>query len=293
MCITPLRWRHRFSSCAILIILFELTFSISFYLKFFHTGQLYFFLQRFDMIYFTRQTTWFLLGRLFTFGVILSVCSRSAQQQLIERMAILDSRVRSHLRVDLSFCRLNIEFVVYSAAFIIYNTSDCFYEIVRFPESPSSIIYYFCCLIASNFFYIYALYAVFWARVFLNRSRHIVMALKVAVSQRYISKEALTIIMELIKLLFDVRESIQYSFGGILCTIIVSNSFLIAVSMFLICNDYERAGVSFDFCFNYPLWALALWLQIIYVVVFFGDIGEIVSKNWQCYQLSINMPVYR
>lgn len=283
MCISPFQKRanhSKFIYYMTLLIVYEITFCTTVYLKFCYSGKLYIHQQRFDTVYFMRHMTWFLQGCLFSFGVIISWSNLSAQELLIERMAALDTRIKSHLKVDLSFRRLNIEFVAYSIAFTIYIFGDYSYDVLyASSNSTHSKIYYFCCCIGTNFFYIYALYAVFWARVFLNRSQHIIEALKVATSQRYISKDALTIIMQLIKLLFDVRESIQSAFGSMLCVVIGQNSILIAISMFLTYNDFD---VIFTYNgVNTPLWALGLWLEIIYIVVYFDESGDVVSAIWK------------
>lgn len=192
----------------------------------------------------------------------------------------MDSRLTSQLQVDLSFRQLNLEFVAYSVIMIIYHFGDYVSEGIHNEDNLQSLIYYFCVTIASNFFYIYALYTVYWARIFVNRAEHIMDAFRVTISQHHISKKTLTVVMELIKLLFDVRESIQNAFGSTLCIIIVVNSFLIAVSAYGLIDNFQRHDDNPNyFWVNYLLWCFTIWLQFIYVVVFFNKIGEVVSTR--------------
>lgn len=278
MCISPfLTSRFRFIYYVSLLTVYEILFCSSYYFKYFRSGQVHNHLQKLDTVFFTKMMTWVLIGRSLSFGIILSLCSRSAQRQLLERMAALDARVRSQLMVDLSFRQLNTEFVACGIAFIIYDYGFYIFDAFYHARELASLIYQLCVTIGANFFHIYALYTVYWARAFANRAEHIIDALKVAISQRYISKNSLTIIMELIKLLFDVRESIQSAFGPTLCMIVMGNSFLIAISMFLLFHYFERSGESIEFWTRYSLWTLFLWLELFYIVVHFSRIGDVVS----------------
>lgn len=278
MCIVPFRInRSQFIYYISLLTVYEILFCSSFYMKFFYSGQVYIHLQKFDTVYFSRMMTWWLLARSFSFGVIISLCSRTAQRQLIERMAALDARVKSQLKVDLSFRKLNVDFLACAIAFTIYDYGFYVFDAIYNAREMATLIYHICVTIGANFFHIYALYTVYWARAFVHRAEHIIDALKVAISQRYISKNSLTIIMELIKLLFDLRESIQNAFGPMLCMIVMGNSFLIAISMFLLFHYFERSGESVEFWTRYSLWALFLWLELFYIVVHFSRIGDVVS----------------
>lgn len=281
LCISPFQGknRHEVIYYLSLLIVYEILFSGTFYLKFFYTGEAYTYANNFDIVYITEHLAWFLIGRVYSLGLILSLCNRSAHRQLINRMATLDSRLEPELKIDLSFRRFNIEFIIYSVTITIYHLVEYVRQGIDNDDNMQSMIYYFCITIATIFFYIYALYTVYWARVFLNRSEHIMNAFRVTISQENISKRALTIIMELIKLLFDVRESMQNAFGSTLCIIIVVNTFQIAVSTYGLLDNFLRHDGTVCFWLNYLWWSLTIWLEFTCVIVFFSRIGDVVSTT--------------
>lgn len=196
----------------------------------------------------------------------------------MDRLIALDIRLESYLKVKFTFSRLNVEFITYSIAIFVYYLGSYFLEGIRNEDNLVSWIYYFCCPIAATFYFVYALYMVYWARVFLNRSDHILNALETITSQTNVSKSGLTVVMELVKLLFDMRESVQDAFGSMLCIIVVENSFLIAISMFSLIEAFQQNLEGDFFWAERLLWALALWLEFIYIVVCFSGIGDVVSK---------------
>lgn len=279
MCVLPFQGKNRYEVIYYisLLIVYEVVFSSTFYLKFFYTGEAYIHAGRFDITYISEHMAWFLIGRVYSFGLILSLCNRSAHRQLMQRLAALDSRLEPELKVDLSYRRLNIEFFIYCAIIITYHFGNYVSEGIRNEDNLQSFIYYFCITIAVIFFYIYALYTVYWARVFVNRAEHIMDAFKVTTSQNHIWKQTLTIIMEMIKLLFDARESIQNAFGSTLCIIVVVNSFQVAVSMYGLIDNFQRHDGSIYFWFNYLWWSMTIWLEFTYIIVIFSKIGDVVS----------------
>lgn len=279
MCIAPFQGRNRYEVMhyVSLLLAYEVVFSSTFYLKFIYTGEAYNHAENFDIVYISEHLGWFAVGRIYSLGLILALCNRSAQQELLIRVAALDRRLQFELNVVPSFQQLNVEFIIYSVIITIYHFGNYLSEGIHNDDNLQSFIYYFCITVAANFFYIYALYTVYWARVFINRSEHIIEMFKVELSQIEISKQTLTTIMELIKLLFDVRESIQNAFGSTLCIIVVVNSFLIAISMYGLIDNFQRDDASIYFWVNYLLWCLTIWLEFIYIIVFFSKIGDVVS----------------
>lgn len=192
-------------------------------------------------------------------------------------MDVLDMHIKSQLRIDVSFRQMNIEFIIYGVGAAIYNFVYYLFDVGEM--GLESIIYYGCCTISAIYFYVYGIYTVYWARLFINRAEYIIDTLKTAASQKYISKQSLTIIMQLIKLLFDVRECIQDAFGSTLCIILVANSIFIAVPLFALIDHFERNSGSTYFYSTYSLWTLALCVKFIYIIVFFSRIGDVVSYS--------------
>lgn len=283
LCVPPFQGIHR-SNCAyyiLLLLTFEAIFSIAFYMKLFYNGEFKMHWVKYDTVYIVEQMTWFFMGHAYSIAVILSLCSRAAQQELIKQMTVLDIRLESQLKVDLSFRRLNIEFSVLSYGSSLYLLVYYVYKSIYKKLNLQSLVYSFCVSFAANFFYIYAFYTVYWARIFINRAGHIMDAFMVAISQKHISNRTLTIIMELITLLFDVRESIQNAFGSMLCIIILVNTILIAEGMFGLIHNFERNKDCIFFWLEYLWWSLTLWSEFIYVIVFFSRIGDVVSSTTQ------------
>lgn len=280
MCISPsggmdgLEFGYRIS----LLLIYEIVFSSTFYLKFIYTREVLHRAEHFDIIYMSEHFSWFVIGRIYSLGLILSLCNRAAHLHMIDLIGNLDRHIRLHLQIKLSFRQLNIEFIAMSVAITIYQFTDYLNEGIHNEDDSYSMIYYFCITVAANFFYIYALYMVYWARVFLNRADYIVDALRVAISQKYMSQDALSIIMESIKLLFDVRGALQNAFGSTLCIIVMANSFLIAVSTYGLIDNLQREDHSFYLWFKYLLWCLIFWVEFVYIVVFFHKIGDVVSR---------------
>lgn len=265
------------------LIAFEALFNVTIYLKFFYYGG---FLEHMtDTVRTSLRIVFFLQGRLYCFGVLLSACSRSAQQTLFDQMKILDSRLWSHLHIEPSFRRFNIEFVALTIVVTSYFCGYFFYLAMRSRSDVLIILYCFCCLFADHFFTIYLLYMVYWARVFLNRSEYVIEALRVLFMAEYVSKNSMTAIMELLKLLFDVRESIQDAFGSMLSVIIFLNSIQIAVTLYAFIHNMARYNI-FNENYNiygtiitmfYLIWCLLYSMRLAYVIVFFSKIGDVVS----------------
>lgn len=262
-----------------LLLVFEVLFSTSIYLLYFNGAEAYSEIFNYESIYFhiAEDITWYFLGRFFSFGVLLTLCNRSAHRELIKRMAVLDIHVKSQLRIDVSFCRMNIEFIIFGIGSFLYNF--VYYAVDATEMDLNSVIYYGCCTMSAIYFFVYGVYTVYWARVFTNRAEYIIDALKTATSQKYISKQSLTIVMQLIKLLFDVRECIQDAFGSTLCIILVSNAIFIGVPLFALIDNYERDSGSTGFYANYSMWTLALSSEFIFITVFFSQIGDVVSYS--------------
>lgn len=283
MCISPFRnqetKRFQVTYYVALLLIFEAVFSSTFYLKFFYSGEALVHMKNYDTIYVAEHMAWFFLGRFYSLGVLLSLCNRSSQQQLMNRLNALDVRLESNLKVKFTFCRLNVEFIIYSVAIAVYYLGSYFLEGIRNEDNLVSWIYYFCCTAAATFYFVYAFYMVYWARVFLNRSDYILHALETVTSQTSISKSDLTGVMELVKLLFDMRESVQDAFGSMLCIIVMENSFLIAVSMFSLIEAFQQNLEEDGFWTDRLLWALTLWFEFIYIVVCFSRIGGVVSTT--------------
>lgn len=280
ICISPFHGINRLQVVYYikLLLVYELVFSSSFYLTFFHSGEAHVHLEKYDAFYVVEQIARFMMGRIFSLGVMYSLCSRSAQLQLQKRIASLDYQLTSQLRVYPSFHRINIHFIVCCVVIAIYHYSDyLLYRIFDVQHIPS-VVYYFCCMSATVYFHFYGIYTVYWARAYLDRSEHITTALRDATSQRFISKKALTAIMESIKLLFDVRESIQDAFGSMLCIIVMVNSFHTAQSMFAFIHKYEREAEHFYLWFDYLIWSVTLWSELAYVTIYFTKIGDNVSS---------------
>lgn len=278
-CILPFQEikRFQFSYYVTLLLAFEVVFSCSVYLKFFYNGEAYIHIDNYDIFYIAYHLVWFIMGRLFTLSAIISLWNRSSQRELMSQIAALDARITSNLRIELTFHKLNIEFITYSIASTVYEFGYFAVEGVRNKDNWASLTYFFCCTYAVNFHFIYALYMVYWARVFLNRSDHVIDALEAATSQKHVSKSALTIIMESVKLLFDVHETIQNTFGSMLCIIVMQNSFLIAASMYRVIEIIEQNEESVYTLANQLVWFSILWMELIYIVVFFSRIGNVVS----------------
>lgn len=160
-CIAPFQAVNR-SKCIhyiSIVLIFEIMCWGSFYFKYFYDGEIYVHLRNFDTVYFATRFLWFLLACIFGLGIILSLCSQSAQRQLIERMVTLDIHLESQLKINFSFRRLNTELVVYTVMFIIYNYGYYWYEVIYSHRSTiSNKIYYFCCSTAALFFFVYTVY---------------------------------------------------------------------------------------------------------------------------------------
>lgn len=95
----------------------------------------------------------------------------------------------------------------------------------------------------------------------------------------------MTAIMELLKLLFDVRESIQDAFGSMLFIIIFLDSIQIAVSLYAFIHNVARYNIFNEnykvhvtiITMLYLMWCLLYSMKLVYVIVFFSKIGEVVS----------------
>lgn len=90
MCISPNRRTNCFQliySMSVLIV-YEALFSSMFYMKFFYSGEAYIHLRKFDTTYVAEHMVWFMLGRFFSIGILLSLCILSTQQLLIDQVVV-------------------------------------------------------------------------------------------------------------------------------------------------------------------------------------------------------------
>lgn len=281
LCISPIKERNcaKYIYCISFVLIHQIVFIGTFYHSMIYTSEFRIHANDYDTFYFVRQMKKFAMGPCFSLGVILSMCSRSAQLKLQKRLATLDIKLKSHLRIEPSFRRLNIEFITgwilitayfYGGLFcFLYNRFDLNY-ITRH-------IYYSCSLFSGVYFYFYGLYTVYWARTYNNRSEYIFNALKTMTSQKFISESSLSIILELINLLFHVRESIQNAFGPILFMIVLVMTFESAESSFGVIHIYERHPES-NFLYDYLSWFLILCTEFVLIFVCFNKMGNVVSE---------------
>lgn len=183
------------------------------------------------------------------------------------------------LRVKPSFRQLNIEFIYCFAIIVLYHYGDYlyFYGNLDLEQMPLQI-YKICSRHSTVYFYLYGLFAVYWARAYIKRSEYIIDALRAVTSQKFISKSSLSIILELIKLLFDVRESIQESFGPMLFMIISLISLQSAESIFGVIHKYERDPAGYYNWLAYLMWLVTLSIEFACIFAFFTKIGGVVSK---------------
>lgn len=221
--------------------------------------------------------TWFFLGRAFTIGVYLTLWNQTEHQQLIDQVAAFDDRLKFHFGTILSFRRLNIEFIVYAVAITAYHLKYFTDPGIYSRDNLFNVVFYFCCTIADYFFSMYAIYMVYWARVFLDRSAQVIEALRAVTTTKYICKNSMRVVLELLKLVFDVHASIQNSFGSMLFIIIAMYSFIMAVVIFVTMKKLFECVDCLDLLVIYFSWALPLCLKFGGIIVFFSRIGDVVS----------------
>lgn len=285
MCIAPFQEcpRSQYTYYIATFFVYEIVFFSVFYLSLFSSGDVKIHADDYDTFYFIKLIKRSGMGVCFGLSVIFSMCSRSAQLELQKRMTTLDVKLASLLRVETSFCRLNIEFILFCIVIAIFYYGDFLFYLfayAKLTELKHIIyqIYYGGVIHAETFFYVYGFYATYWARAYIKRSEYIVDALRTAMSQKFISKPSLSIILEMIKLLFDIRESIQDAFGSILFMVILVMTFEAAESSFATIHICEREPENIATWMDYLVWFLLLCSELVYIFVSFNQIGEVVSK---------------
>lgn len=291
-CISPFQGRNRFH-CTYYISFFfvyGIAFSISFYLSLIYSREVFDHAKMYDTFYFVKEIKRVLMGPCFCIGIIVSLCSRSAQLQLQERMAALDVELKSQLGIEPSFRRLNIEFVVCCVFVVVYNFgANFYYDDFYIPKLElgftMSQIYYGCFIFAGVYFYCFGFYAGYWARVYIKRSEYVLDALKATTSRGFLPKSTLTNSLKLAKLLFGVRESIQNAFGSILFMITLVMTLDLAEASFGTVHCYERETIRNFLWLDYLFWFSMLWAEFTFIFVFFNKIGDVVSQYAQYSEL--------
>lgn len=283
LCISPFvgRSRSQFAYYFVVFFMYEIVFVTACYFTQFRSGILNMHMDSYDTFYFVQQMVRFALGPFFGIGLILSLCSRSDQLQLLKRMTALDLKLKSHLGVEPSFRRCNIEFIICCAIIAIYNYGDYFHYGNLNLDEIATFSYYFCYVHSSVYFYFYGFYIVYWTRAYIQRSEYIIDALRVMTSQKFISKSSLSIVLELIKLLFDVRESIEDAFGSMLFAIIFVLTYELSEVIFGVIHMYERESELSSVWFDYMIWGVTLLAEFTCIFVFLTRTGDVVSKNIQ------------
>lgn len=276
-CIFPFQenWTQCIYNISI-FLLYEILFFGTFYLSMVSTGDIYTHANNYDTLYIVHQIAEFSMGPCFGLGIILSLCSRSDQLKLQKRMATLDIKLKSHLGVEPSFRRLNIEFIMCLTVVTMFYCVDYFYFV--FSLTIVNHIFFLCCITSAIYFYWYGFYIVYWARAYIHRSDYIIDALKTATSQKCISKPTLSMILELINLLFEVHESIQDAFGSILFMIILVITIGSAESSFGVVHVFERHPEQIDIFLDWVTWFIILWLELTIIFASFNRIGNVVSE---------------
>lgn len=282
LCISPFKERNwsMYIYCISIVFIHQIVFVGTFYHSMIYTSEFRVRANDYDTFYFVRQMKKFAMGPCFSLGIIFSLCSRSAQLKLQKRLASLDIKLKSHLRVEPSFHRLNIEFIT-CCVFIIASFYGSLFHFIygRFDlHIITRHIYYSCSLSSGVYFYLYGLYTVYWARTYTNRSEYIIDALKTMTSQKFISESSLSMILELINLLFHVRESIQNAFGPILFMIVLVMTFESAESSFGVIHIYETQPGCNHFLGDYLFWFLVLSSEFVFIFVSFNKMGNVVSE---------------
>lgn len=280
-CISPFEERRQ-SQCIYyfsFFLLYGIVFFGTFYLSVIYTRDLHIHANDYDTFYFVKQMKRFAMGPCFCFGIILSLCSRAAQLKLQKQLMALDVKLKSHLRIEPSFSRLNFEFCICCVLVAIYNYGNHIYYTHRKFDLNHAVeqIYYSCSILSEIYFYCYGFFTIYWARMYINRSEYIIDALKTMTSQKCISKRSLSLILELINLLFEVRESIQNAFGTILFLVILVMTLESAESSFGVLHSYERKPHRTYMWLDYLFWFLVLWSELTFIFMFFEKIGEVVS----------------
>lgn len=282
LCISPFQGRNRFQYIYYILVflVYAILFLSAFYSALIYTDDLRESAENYDTIFILSVILNLAMGPCFGLGIIFSLCSRSAQLKLQNRMSALDIKIKSHLRVEPSFRRLNIEFVTCCVLTAAYFYGDFSYFVyIRFNQEHFVWrIHVFCGTFSAVYFYLYGFYTTYWARVYINRSKCIIDALETATSQKFISKPSLSIILELINLLFDVRESIQDAFGPILFMIIFAITIGSAESSSTMIHVLERQPERKYYYLDYGFWFLVLWSELTFIFVSFNKIGNVVSE---------------
>lgn len=281
-CICPFRERPRFQ-CTYYILFFLVSIIVffgSFYYSLIYSGDLRTHMEDYDTFYIARQIKRLTRGLFFCLIIILSMCSRSAQLKLHKQMADLDIKLKSYLGVEPSFCRFNFEFIVTCGLNVVYHYGSISYHIFSLldPKHISWHIYLYCSILILIHFFVYGVYTIYWARAYVYRSEYIIDALKTAISQRFISKSSLSMIMEMINLLFDIQETIQNAFGSILFVIISWTTLETAHLIFSLIHLYERERDQIFIWLDYLIWSSIVWAVFVSVFVSFSKIGGIVSE---------------
>lgn len=284
-CISPFQERYRFY-CTYYIsffLVYGIVFFSSFYLSLIYSGEVFDHAQIYDTFYFVKETKRVIMGPCFCIGIIISLCSRSAQLQLLERMAALDVELKSQLGIEPSFRSLNIEFIVCCLIFAIYDFgSNFYYDDFYLPKLDFGIImsqiYYACFILSGVYFYCFGFYTGYWAQAYIKRSEYVIDALKATMSQKFLPKSTLSNTLKLVNLLFGVRESIQDAFGSILFMIILVMTLDLAESSFSTVHLYERPTKHYYLWLDYLFFFSILWAEFSFIFVSFNKIGDVVSQ---------------
>lgn len=234
-----------------------------------------------DTVRISIRIYFFMAGRLCSFSALISFCNRVAQTELMRKIRCLDAELQIHLHIRPSFRRFNIEFTILSTIITVYFAGFFSFQMLRNQDDTYTIMYYACCYFADWYFSIYLVYMVYWVRILLDRSSHLVEAFETIFVATRISEHSLTVCMDLLKLVFSIRDNIQLAFGSILLIEIPLYALQIAVSLYAVIHyQIEMAWVtttkpSATFYLSY---CLLHWSQLVYVIGFYAKIGDIVVQ---------------
>lgn len=220
---------------------------------------------------------WILIGCLFTVGVLLSIFNRSAQMQLFYEVNKFDVELRVKLKIVMSYRRLNFIFTVIVFQLVFFHLSFYIYLGIYYEDKVLQWLFYLCCTISDTYFSVYSVYIIYWGKVFVQQSNHLIDGLEVLTMMSFISTETFQDILELIKISCVVRDCISEAFGSMLFLLITLYSLTIAISVYVVIHTIGSPNESILDVAIYMLWTIPLWIKLCSIVVVFNQFGVLVS----------------
>lgn len=220
--------------------------------------------------------SWIVMARSFAVVVLISFLNLENQKALFLRIDELDEKLASKLNIRPAYKGLTNELSLSALFVIVFHYTAYISQGIYYQDNWATMVFYFTCNHADIYFGLCVVYTIFWGKIYRLHLFTIINSLDMLT---FISKKSLERILETLRLIFDIQELIEKSFGSIMFLTMTLYSFTIAVAVYVCIHTcYVNGKNIWTDLFIYSLWLLPLVVKLWYSVHTYSFSGRLVSR---------------